>query len=104
MTNDERAFLDAQLQTPGDTELRLVYSDWLEERGDAVSMTKAEFLRLTVAWMMSGKGKRSAPPARLQELAANLDPEWLVVVSELNVERWGTPHGSQATDHSRASF
>jgi uncharacterized protein (TIGR02996 family) len=91
MTNQERAFLDSQLQSPSDVDLRLVYSDWLEERGDAVSMAKAEFLLLTASWMASGKGKRSAPPARLQELAAALDPEWLAVVSELNVERCGQP-------------
>jgi uncharacterized protein (TIGR02996 family) len=86
MTRDERAFLHAQMHAPGDADLRLVYSDWLEERGDAESMAKAEFLRLTAGWMARGRGESVPVSRRLRELAATLDPEWLTVVSELKVE------------------
>jgi uncharacterized protein (TIGR02996 family) len=52
--NDEPAFLNAILANPGDRNLRLVYADWLEERGDQ----RSEYLRVQ---------------CRLEELA--LDPE-----------------------------
>jgi formylglycine-generating enzyme len=41
MTEDD--FLDALLRAPGDVALRLVFADWLEERGDP----RGELLRLT---------------------------------------------------------
>jgi uncharacterized protein (TIGR02996 family) len=43
--NQEAAFLEALLGEPGDTGLRLVFADWLEERGDP----RGELLRLTHA-------------------------------------------------------
>jgi carbon storage regulator len=39
---EERAFLDAIRQRPDDEGVRLVYADWLEERGDPL----AEFVRV----------------------------------------------------------
>jgi uncharacterized protein (TIGR02996 family) len=41
---DFRAKLQAD---PADDATRLVYADWLEERGDAGGIVKVEFLRLT---------------------------------------------------------
>jgi uncharacterized protein (TIGR02996 family) len=43
--NQEAAFLKALLDEPGDAGLRLVFADWLEERGDP----RGELLRLTHA-------------------------------------------------------
>jgi uncharacterized protein (TIGR02996 family) len=40
--NDEAAFLAAIHTAPEDDNLRLVYADWLEERGDL----RGEYLRL----------------------------------------------------------
>src|SRR5262245_38486286 len=40
--NQEEGFLRAIAAEPGDDTVRLVYADWLEERGDP----RAEFLRL----------------------------------------------------------
>src|SRR5277367_2034319 len=40
--NDEQAFLQAMQENPEDTALRLVFADWLEERGDP----RGELLRL----------------------------------------------------------
>ena len=34
MTSDELAFLRALIASPDDNDLRRVYADWLEERGD----------------------------------------------------------------------
>src|ERR1051326_8315661 len=42
-TNEEAAFLQAMLADPHDLALRLVFADWLEERGDP----RGELLRLT---------------------------------------------------------
>ena len=41
--NEEAAFVRAMLDAPEDTALRLVFADWLEERGDP----RGELLRLT---------------------------------------------------------
>jgi uncharacterized protein (TIGR02996 family) len=41
--NDEDAFQKAMLDSPDDLDLRLVFADWLEERGDP----RAELIRLT---------------------------------------------------------
>lgn len=40
--DNNAAFLQAIVANPGDEDLRLVYMDWLEERGDP----RAEFLRV----------------------------------------------------------
>jgi uncharacterized protein (TIGR02996 family) len=66
MTDDD-AFVAAVVNAPDDATVRLVYADWLEERGDP----RAELLRLAV----SGRS-----PARLQALAKQLDPWWVGVV------------------------
>ena len=46
--HDEADFLHKLLENPADDTARLVYADWLDERGDEESKTKAQFLRLTV--------------------------------------------------------
>jgi uncharacterized protein (TIGR02996 family) len=40
--NDEQGFLNALTASPGDDTTRLVYADWLDERGDA----RGEYLRI----------------------------------------------------------
>jgi uncharacterized protein (TIGR02996 family) len=81
-------FLAQLLADPAANDTRLVYADWLEERGDAASAGKAEFLRVTVE-LAAGRGPkrwRKARQKRLQQLAAGLDTDWLAVVSRLAVE------------------
>jgi len=43
--SQENAFLQAILDDPDNDDLRLVYADWLEERGDP----RGEFIRLQCA-------------------------------------------------------
>jgi uncharacterized protein (TIGR02996 family) len=44
--SEEDAFIYAILADPSDPALRLVYADWLEERSDAESVRRAEYLRV----------------------------------------------------------
>jgi uncharacterized protein (TIGR02996 family) len=67
--SEESAFLDAVRTNPEDIATRLVYADWLEERGDA----RGEYLRL--------EAEVERIQARLQELRKQLDSGWLNVVS-----------------------
>jgi uncharacterized protein (TIGR02996 family) len=139
--SEERGFLEAILERPDDDTTKLIYADWLEERGDP----RGEYLRLMVhvrqgrvvpeeqrrrhdelsaeladlrtqevqAWV-AGRGRspenrehqrrlrelegqlvdlsrqvRQRLPARLQELAATFDPNWLAVVSDPEIEGCG---------------
>src|ERR1700722_11352934 len=65
--SDKRAFLTAILERPDDDTRKLVYADWLEERGDP----RAEYLRL----MMKVRQERVISPEQRQrhrELSAEL--------------------------------
>jgi uncharacterized protein (TIGR02996 family) len=88
--SDEDAFLARIAATPADDVARLVYADWLEERGDAESTAKAEFLRQTCT-LLPGlpDAERQAVEGRLQRMAATLDTGWTAVVSKLKVENCG---------------
>jgi uncharacterized protein (TIGR02996 family) len=65
--NDDRGFLSAILERPDDDTRKLVYADWLEERGDP----RGEYLRL----MVQVRRERVVTPEqrqRHQELSAEL--------------------------------
>lgn len=78
---DEWAFLNAVRKAPADDASRLVYADWLQERGDP----RAEFLRLDCR--LNGLG--SAAPRRLRRryasLCRTLDPDWVALVRRQSV-------------------
>ena len=78
--DEEFQFLRALFNQPDD-ELRLVYADWLEDRGDA----RAEFLRLEVE--LQSLPKRSTRRKKLQQemekLRRHLDDNWLMRMSIL---------------------
>ena len=86
--SDESAFLAQILSNPADDAPRLVYADWLEERGDPVSLAKGRFLRLECEIARPGlkRGRRKALRKQLAELARPLDTAWLAVVSKLPIE------------------
>ncbi|VTR98939.1 Uncharacterized protein OS=Sorangium cellulosum (strain So ce56) GN=sce1195 PE=4 SV=1 [Gemmata massiliana] len=48
MTDDELAFIRAAIAEPDEDTIRLAYADWLDEQGDAVAASRAEFVRLQV--------------------------------------------------------
>jgi uncharacterized protein (TIGR02996 family) len=47
--SDEAALLRTIMEHPDDDAARLVYADWLEERGDANNVTRAELIRRQIA-------------------------------------------------------
>jgi uncharacterized protein (TIGR02996 family) len=76
----EAAFLQAIRQEFDDAAPRLVYADWLEERGEAA---RAEFLRLQerLRTLKPSDPRHKDLDARLREvLASPFDPDWLARV------------------------
>jgi uncharacterized protein (TIGR02996 family) len=76
----ERAFLEAIQASPGDTARRLIYADWLEERGNP----RAEFVRLDAA-LRRGGGMEPGPGwiARWRRLRSELSREWQALFGHL---------------------
>jgi uncharacterized protein (TIGR02996 family) len=89
----EEAFIQHIQAHPDDAGLRLIYADWLEERGDS----RAAFLRAEAELAaLSKKNKRRADlRARLREMAQEIDPAWLAALDRAPIE---------ACDHERFEF
>lgn len=89
LMHDESDFLNKLLDNPADDTVRLVFADWLDERGDAESTTKAAFLRMTAQLLEANltTKRHVALRKKMQSLAAKLPTDWLAVVSRLQVER-----------------
>jgi uncharacterized protein (TIGR02996 family) len=71
VSTDEEALLAAIAAAPRDDAPRLVYADWLQERGQDA---KAEYLRTVVTLMHPPENV--ADVARCRALAEDLDPDW----------------------------
>jgi uncharacterized protein (TIGR02996 family) len=73
----EEGFLRAIAENPAEDGPRLVYADWLEERGDP----RAEILRLEDALSRcpDGDSRRASLEARLRELLPGVGIGWLSV-------------------------
>jgi uncharacterized protein (TIGR02996 family) len=84
--HDEAGFLSAIRQTPADDIARLVYADWLDEQDDLICKQKSDFIRLELRMANEASDDYTALAVRLQILAAQLDPDWLVLVSRPRVE------------------
>jgi uncharacterized protein (TIGR02996 family) len=76
--NDEAAFLQAMQERPDDSSLRLIFADWLEERGDS----RGEYLRLSAALasLHPADERWHVSEARLKELRPTIDPGWLALI------------------------
>jgi uncharacterized protein (TIGR02996 family) len=82
---NEEAFLSAIAADPSDDTNRLVYADWLEERGDP----RAEYIRLRLK-LREPRGRRRVG-ARLAELSSGLDVGWrgrVFAVPKLRIEKY----------------
>jgi uncharacterized protein (TIGR02996 family) len=79
--NEQEGFLEAILANPDDDQLRLIYADWLEERGDP----RGEFIRV----QMELAGTKPEPSrehellVREKGLLASYEEEWLRPLREL---------------------
>lgn len=93
-TNDEEAALISTIREhPGDPTPRLVYADWLDERGDP----RAEYLRLVVELAVESTHRKVVErrAERLHELARTIDRDWRERVSVLYriMLEWVDPNG-----------
>jgi uncharacterized protein (TIGR02996 family) len=72
--NTDDAFVRAILAAPADDAARLVYADWLDERGDP----RGEYLRLELALAAAGRGAEEAGELRrrMRGLRQRIDPLW----------------------------
>ncbi|MGE3803772.1 MAG: TIGR02996 domain-containing protein, partial [Gemmataceae bacterium] len=73
---DERSFMRAIHEKPDDPAARLIYADWLEERGDP----RAEFLRVQQA--LKSRQSDQELLSRLEVLRSTLLPEWLSMIGD----------------------
>jgi uncharacterized protein (TIGR02996 family) len=82
---EEQGFLDEIARNPRDNTPRLVYADWLEERGDP----RAEYLRaeIELAAMKPRTRKAAGPTRRLMAARAKVDPGWLARLEQPDVLR-----------------
>jgi uncharacterized protein (TIGR02996 family) len=88
MTQDE-AFLQAIIESPDDEGLRLVYADWLEERGDP----RGEFIRVQCRLANSpDHPQRKALKGRERELLGKHQPQWVTPLRPW-VKKWGFRRG-----------
>jgi len=73
---EDFSFLRAIVDQPDDEALRLIYADWLEDRGDP----RAEFLRLEVELHRLGKGdkkRKTTLQEQMNDLQHQLDARWV---------------------------
>src|SRR5262245_26236867 len=83
----EEAFLAALRERPDDDATRLIFADWLEERGDEESRLKAEYIR--VDCKVAARPRRSPHPGldrQRRALAEKLPSRWLAVVTKAPIE------------------
>jgi uncharacterized protein (TIGR02996 family) len=80
----EQSLLEAIRENPHDDSLRLIYADWLEERGDP----RSEFLRLEcrIQRLPEAGADYQALRQRLSELGAGLDVRWRALVCRIHLE------------------
>ncbi len=76
----EAALLEKIVAAPEEESTRLVYADWLEERGDP----RAEYLRTELALARTGD---AALRRRLRAARAKIDRAWLAVLDQPRVMR-----------------
>jgi uncharacterized protein (TIGR02996 family) len=79
----EQAFVQSIVERPSDDAPRLIYADWLQERGDAESGARAEFIRLQCLLEQAGEqnAHRTSWEKRTAELLERYGSAWSAGVS-----------------------
>jgi uncharacterized protein (TIGR02996 family) len=83
---EEEAFLAGIRRRPADNALRLVYADWLEERGEE---RRAEYLRVLCRWLDHPPSADRQLIERERELRAGLGRGWLARARGMRVRDQG---------------
>lgn len=104
LPREEQAFIQAVRANSSDRSLRLIYADWLEERGDP----RGEYLRLEALLATLPVADERALTARLSlvEMRSKLPVSWLALVGHnpsLDLMRELTPGGVHRPDPSRSN-
>src|SRR5262249_34068259 len=88
--SDNAAFLKAILDNPDDDQLRLIYADWLEERGDP----RGEFIRVQYERPKADPNTREYLDLVMRErqLLALHEAKWIGSLDDLGT-RWEFRHG-----------
>ena len=79
---DEEAFLASIRRKPADNAIRLVYADWLEERGDE---QRAEYLRALCSWIACHPAPDKRLITRERKLRKGLGRWWLARIRGIPV-------------------
>lgn len=89
--SDEAAFLAGIRAEPKDDLRRLVYADWLDERGDHEPRLKSEYLRLEVhiSGLTDDHPERDGHILGLRDLAVQLPMDWKAEVAKVRIENCG---------------
>jgi uncharacterized protein (TIGR02996 family) len=82
-------FVRALRERPDDDDARRVYADWLDDQADADSAGRAAFLRteIELAALPAHDERRADLQERLRQLAADIEPAWLAIVSKPRLEK-----------------
>lgn len=85
------AFLAAIRDAPDDDLPRLIYADWLEERGDSYAQQRGEFIRAQceLARLPVGHARRATLIRRLDAIRTTHAERWRAELPELSGVTWG---------------
>jgi uncharacterized protein (TIGR02996 family) len=91
----EEGLLRAICAEPDDDGLRLIYADWLEDRGDEDSLARAEFIRVQVALasMTTADPQRDELELRERDLLTAHEERWAAPFRRFHLEVWGFERG-----------
>lgn len=92
--HDEDGFLAAISETPADDTARLVYADWLDEQDDPTYRLKSTFIRSEICLATDPDADYESLSAQLHQLATQLPPPWLAVISRPKIEGCTTLHSA----------
>src|SRR5262249_38615169 len=79
---EEEAFLASIRRRPADNAIRLVYADWLEERGEE---RRAEYLRVLCRWLACHPAAERTLIEREREIRTGLGRGWLARIRGMRV-------------------
>lgn len=87
--NIEDAFVRDMLANPEEGTARLVYADWLEEKGHPQSLARAEFLRgqIKLSGLDPEAPQRPTLEARQRQLCEQVGDEWMTRVAQSVIEQ-----------------